>query len=433
MGMMRNYRRKLITDFRQKARDWVVGNLRLVDPRLYEFLGGASASHSGHSVTVDSAMQLSTVWSCIRLVSETVATLPLPVYRTDALGRKVPARDHHLYPLLHDQPNADMTAAEFWESMVACMCLWGNAYAHKERTTQGRLIALNPLRPDCMRVRRARNGAVVYHYRDPDVAGRVIEYSDEDIFHLKGFGTDGLTGMSPITYARHSLGNAMAVEESVGSTFRNMVRPSGVLQTDQILTKAQQDAYERNLGERFSGTINAGKTMTLMAGFKFIPIHMPPEDAQMLQIRGFNVEEICRWFRVPPHMVGHTDKVTSWGSGIEQQMQGFLTFSLRPWLTRIEQTIRKSLIAPLEQGVVSAEFNLEGLLRADSQGRALFYGTMVEKGLMTRNEIRAKENLPPLDGGDKLTVQVNMTFLDLLGKIPAPANTQAEAPKEAVP
>lgn len=432
MGMVLEFRRKVAAGFRQKARDWVIGNLRLVDPRLYEALGGAP-SHAGYSVTVETSLQLSAVWSCVRLIAETIATLPLPVYRLDAMGRKIPAKDYYLYPLLHDQPNADMTAAEFWEAMVGCLCLWGNAYAHKERTVGGRLIALNPLRPDWMQVRRASNGAVLYRYHDPDAKGGVIEYSDEDIFHLKGFGTDGLIGMSPISYARHSFGNAMAVEESVGATFKNMVRPSGVLSTDQMLTRAQQDAYERNLGERFSGAINAGKVMTLMGGFKFQPIALPPEDAQMLQTRGFNTEEICRWFRVPPHMVGHTEKVTSWGSGIEQQMQGFLTFALRPYLTRIEQAIRKSLIPPLDQGVISAEFNLEGLLRADSHGRAEFYGVMVEKGLMTRNEIRAKENLPPLEGADRLTVQVNMTFLDLLGTVPAPANQSIPATEAAAP
>jgi HK97 family phage portal protein len=428
---------KVVNFIRRKMADWVVGNLRLVDPRLYEALGQAP-SHSGHNVTVDTAMQLSAVWSCVRLISETIATLPLPVYRLDASGRKIPANDHPLYPVLHDQPNWDMTAAEFWECMVACMCLWGNAYARKTYTPMGKLTALDPLRPDWMKPKRNKSGGVFYRYFDPAEKDGYRDFSGEQILHLKGFGTNGLEGMSPIGYARHSLGNAMAVEESVGTTFKNMARPAGILSTDQILTKAQQDLYLGGLAEKFSGAINAGKIMPLMAGFKFQAISMNPEDAQMLQTRAFAVEEICRWFRVPPFMIGHTEKVTSWGTGLEQQMIGFLTFALRPYLTRIEQAIRKSLISPLEWGKVSAEFNLEGLLRADSHGRAEFYAAMVTNGIYTRNEVRAKENMAPLAGGDRLTVQVNNTFLDLLGTVPAPANQPGTDPaakpaKEAVP
>jgi HK97 family phage portal protein len=423
--------RKVIDYLKTKMREAVVGNLRLVDPRFYAALDGGTQSHSGHSVTVDSAMQLSAVWSCVRLISETIATLPLPLYRIDAQGRKTPANDHHLYPILRTQPNLDMTAAEFWECMVACMVLWGNAYARK-RYSGGQLYALDPMRPDWMVPRRAKSGGMVYRYHDPEEKDGWIDLTEDDVLHLKGFGTNGLTGMSPISYARHSMGNAMAVEESVGHTFKNMVRPSGVLTTDQILKQSQTDAYADKLADKFQGTVNQGKVMVLQAGFKFMPVNMNPEDAQMLETRLFGVEEICRWFRVPPWMIGHTSKVTSWGSGIEQQMLAFLTFALRPYLTRIEQSITKSLISPYERETLKAEFNLEGLLRADSQGRAAFYGMMVEKGIYTRNEIRAKENLPPVEGGDKLTVQVNMTFLDLLGKTPpAPANDAVQFEQEA--
>jgi HK97 family phage portal protein len=426
---------KVANYIRQKMREWVVGNLRLVDPRFYEAMADGGPSHSGHTVNVNTALQLSAVWSCVRLISETAATLPLVVYRTDEAGRKVAAKDHPLYPILHDQPSWDMTAAEFWECQIASMTLWGNAYALKTYTPRGKLTSLDPLRPDWMSVTRNRAGRIIYRYNDPDVSGNKPEYTEDQVFHLKGFGMNGLEGLSPISYARHSMGNAMAVEESVGSTFRNMIRPSGVLTTDQVLTKQQQEQYLGGLADKFSGTINAGKVMPLMAGFKYQPISLPPEDAQMLQTRGFHVEEVCRWFRVPPHMIGHTERQTSWGTGMEQQMLGFLIFALRPYLTRIEQAIRKSLISPTEWGRVSAEFNLEGLLRADSHGRAEFYGAMVEKGLMTRNEIRAKENLPPLPGGDRLTVQVNMTFLDLLGTtaaVPSPANQTTPA-MEAAP
>lgn len=430
---------KVINYLRRKMIEAVIGNLSTVDPRLYEALGQYD-THSHQSVTVDSAMQLSAVWSCVRLISETIATLPLPVYRLDAQGRKTPAKTHPLYPLLHDRPNADMTAAEFWECMIACVCLWGNAYALKEYTRSGKLLALDPLRPDCMTVRRAKNGAVVYRYHDAEFRDGYKDYPESDIFHLKGFGTTGLTGLSPITYGRNSLGNAMSVEQSVGSTFRNTIQPSGVLTTDQVLKQSVIDQYADKLADKFSGAINSGKPMVLQAGFKFLPIQLNPEDLQMLETRAFAVEEICRWFRVPPWMIGHTEKVTSWGTGIEQQMIAFLTFALRPYLTRIEQAIKRSLVAPEEQQTISAEFNLEGLLRADSQGRAALYSTMAQNGIFTRNEIRAKENLPPMPGGDTLTVQVNLIPIDQLGKLPTPANEPggkpdaepSDAPKEAV-
>lgn len=419
---------KIIQYLRRKMREAVIGELRLVDPRLYEALGVNSTAHSGHSVTPDTALHLTTVWSCVRLISETIATLPLPVYRIDKNGRKNPAYDHPLYPVLHDMPNWNMTACEFWECMVASICLWGNAYAKKTYTKAGKLTELDPLRPDWMHVYRNARNAIVYRYPDATSAGGFRDYREEEIFHLKGFGNNGLTGLSPISYARHSLGNAMAIEQAAGSAFKNMVAPIGVLTSDQLLSKAQQDQYLAGLADKFQGAMNAGKIMPLMAGFKFQPVSINPEDMQMLESRAFSVEEICRIFRVPPFMVGHHEKSTSWGTGIEQQLIAFQALALRPYLVRIEQAIRKSLISPEEWGQVTAEFNLEGLLRADSHGRAEFYAVMVEKGIFTRNEVRAKENMPPQEGGDRLTVQINNTFLDLLGTQPAPA-TQTDAPE----
>lgn len=421
---------KILQHVRRKVREWVVGDLRLVDPRLYEALG--QYDDTGRSVTVNSALQLAAVWSCVRLISETIATLPLGLYRREGRGRRVPADDNPLYVILHDQPNFDMTAAEFWECMVACLLLWGNAYALKEYTTGGKLLAVTPLRPERMRPFRNKAGTIVYRYDDPETPERHRDYREDEILHLKGFGTNGIEGLSPIAYARHSFGNAMAIEESVTSTFRNMVRPSGVLTTDQVLKQSTVDQYGDKLADKFAGTMASGKVIVLQGGFKYQPVAMNPEDAQMLQSRAFAVEEICRWFRVPPWMIGHTEKVTSWGTGIEQQMIAFLTFALKPYLVRIEQAVRKSLISPLDQRILYAEFNLEGLLRADSTGRAQLYSQMAQNGIYTRNEIRARENLPPLPGGDALTVQVNLVPIDMLGKIPAAANESAPE-KEAVP
>jgi HK97 family phage portal protein len=371
--------------------------------------GGSSSA--GKRVTVDSALQLATVWACVRLLAETIATLPLGLYRQDAQGRKEAARDHPLYALLHDQPNADMTAVEFWEAVVACLCLWGNLYAEKSFVGQ-RLVALTPLLPDLVRPFRRENGRIAYAYSDPD---GYRELDEDQVLHIKGFGIDGLTGLSPIAYARNSLGAAMATDEASAKVFANGLKTSGFVQVDKVLKEDQRKQIQGILSE-FTGSGNAGKVMVLEAGMKYEQLTLPPEDAQMLETRAFQVEEICRWFRVPPFMIGHTEKSTSWGTGLEQQMIGFLTFALRPYLTRIEQAVKKSLVPPAERGRVFAEFNLEGLLRADSQGRAALYNAFAQNGVMDRNEIRAKENLAPRPGGDVLTVQSNLVPLDQLGR-----------------
>lgn len=402
----------------QKAAALVVRRLLLSDPAGWSVAGGDS--YAGKAVTPNSALQLATVWACVRLLAETVATLPLGVYERGASGGKAPARDHPLYALLHDQPNADMSACEFWECMIACLCLWGNGYAAKEMVGN-RLVALTPLRPEFMKVDRRPDGSLVYKYSGPDGCR---EFGEDEIFHLKGFGTTGLVGLSPIAFARHSLGNAMAVEEAVGKTFANGLRPTGFFLFDKLLSDPQRDQARKALVEPLQGSANAGRIGILEAGVKWQGISIDPEDAQMLQTRAFQVEEICRWFRVPPFMIGHTEKSTSWGTGLEQQMIGFLTFSLRPYLTRVEQAVKRSLIPAADRRRIFAEFNLEGLLRADSAGRAALYSVFAQNGLSTRDEIRAKENMPPMPGGNILTVQSNLVPLDQLGQAGAAGGGQ---------
>lgn len=371
---------------------------------------------AGKSVTPDTALSLSTAWACVRLLSETIGTLPLGVYARQGED-KAPVRDHALYEMLHDSPNADQTAAEFWEGMVACLGLWGNGYAEKG-FMGSRLVSLTPLRPDLMRVYRDESGRRKYRYSDPK-GQRVL---DEDaVFHLRGFGVGGDTGLSPISYARQTMGTALAADEVAAKFFGSGLQLSGFIDSGQPKLRPDQREDIAKLFERFMGSSNAGKLMVLEAGMKYLPLGMNPEDAQLLATRAFHVEEICRWFRVPPFMVGHTEKTTSWGTGLEQQMIGFLTFSLRPYLTRIEQAVKKQLIAPAERKTLSVEFNLEGLLRADSQGRAALYSTFAQNGISSRNEIRARENLARREGGDSLTVQSNLLPLDQLGQQPARA------------
>lgn len=360
---------------------------------------GYEPSDSGESVSVDSALQLATVWACVRLISETVATLPLFLYRKGPRDSREIAVNEPLYAILHDSPHADFTAVEFWEGVVASLCLWGNAYAEKQMIG-GRLVGLDPLRCDLVEVVRERNGARRYRYHDPN--GR-RELSEDQVFHVRGFGNGGDVGLSPISFARHSLGTAKAADRTSAKMFANGIRPTGVLEMDQVLKPEQRQAVKDNIVAPMAGSQNAGGVFVLEAGMKFHAVTINPHDAEMLASRGFHVEEICRWFRVPPVMVGHGEKQTSWGTGVEQQMIGFLTFALRPYLTRIEQAIRRSLIPPEQRSTLYAEFAVEGLLRADSKSRAEFYSKALGSGgspaWMTVDEVRGLENWPAM-GGD---------------------------------
>jgi HK97 family phage portal protein len=324
---------------------------------------------------------------------------------------------------IHDSPNADYTAVEFWEGVVLCLALWGNAYAKKEFIGR-RLVALTPLRCDLMDVRRNSAGQRVYRYSEPRGAA---DYSEDEIFHVRGFGGAGDMGLSPISFARQSLGTAMAADEFAGAMFANGMRPNAILTVDQVLKETQRKQVQENIVAPYLGSENAGGVMVLEAGMKFQAVTMTPEDSQFLETRAFHVEELCRWFRVPPFMVGHTEKTTSWGSGLEQQLIGFLTFSLRPYLSRIEQAVSRALIPAPQRQSLKPEFKVEGLLRTDSAARAQFYSVMVTNGIMTRNEVRRLENLPPLDGGDDLTVQSQNVPLSEANKLPAPAKVPAAA------
>lgn len=382
-----------------------------------------TSNAAGKHVTAETSLELATVWACVRLLSETVATLPFMLYRTAADGGRTVANEDPLYALIHDAPNADHTAVEFWEGVVLSLCLWGNAFAKKE-IIGGRVVALTPLRCDRMAVRRTSAGAREYIYSDPK--GRRV-YREDDIFHVRGFGGAGDVGLSPISFARQSFGTAMAADELAGAMFANGARPTGILTVDQVLKPEQRKQVQEAIVAPFVGSDNAGGLMVLEAGMKFQAVTMSPEDSQFLETRSFQVEEICRWFRVPPFMVGHTQKSTSWGSGLEQQLIGFLTFALKPYLSRIEQAVSRSLIPAAQRSVLKPEFNVEGLLRTDSAARAAFYAIMVQNGIMTRNEVRRLENRPPLPGGDELTVQSQNVPLAEANKLAAPA---AKSPPE---
>ncbi len=350
------------------------------------------------------ALGLSATWACVNLVAGTIGSLPLVVYR-DVDGVRQVARDHTLYWLLHDSPNYDQTAADFWEFMAAGIELQGNAYAEIKKN--GDLItSLVPIRPDCVRVRRLSSGSIEYRW---SANGVEVVRTDRQVLHIRGPLGDALSGVSTLSACRSVFDSAIAAHTAAENLFSNGVRPSGVLSTgDSVtLTSEQRAKLEALLQEKFRGALNAGRPMVLDNGMKWHQLDLTPEDAQMIEQRGFGVEEICRIFQVPPHMVGHSEKSTSWGSGLEQQTLGFVKFGLRRRLNRIEQALEKQLLTRAERNAgVTIEFNLEGLLRGDSAGRASFYQTMTQLGAMTINEVRALENLPPVEGGNVPRMQM---------------------------
>lgn len=366
-------------------------------------------SSSGKNVTVNSTMQLSAAWACVRLLSQTISTLPIKLYERQADGSRVAASNHPLYRLISRRPNAEMTIARFMLMIVASICLWGNSFVEKRRVGN-RIVALVPLLPQNMVVKRLESGRLEYKYTEN---GKPRVIAEKDIMHIRGFGLDGVCGMLPVKTGRDIFGGAMSADEAAYKVFAQGMQASGILSSDNTLTKDQREALRENLA-RFMSSKNAGKVMVAEAGMKYQSITMNPEAAQMLQTRAFGIEEICRWFGVPPFMVGHMDKQSSWASSVEGMNLQFLTNTLRPILENIEQEIDRCLLADDERFYV--EFNVEGLLRADSAGRATYLSTMTQNGLMTRNEGRRLENLPLVEGGDKLTVQSNLVPLDQLGQ-----------------
>jgi len=373
----------------------------------------APISASGKTVTAQNALTLSTVWACTRLVAGTISSLPIVVYKDGPNDTRATFKAHPLYGLLHDSPNADQSALDFWQFLCVSLELWGNAYARIERGAGNRIIALSPVRPEIVAVRRAEDGTIRYRYVD---AGRLHDLGQDEMFHVRGFGGSPLGGLSTLSFGRESFGHALAAEEAASSLYRNQLRPSGVLTTkdNATLKKEQRDDIYEHVVSRF-GSDNFGKPLVLEAGLGWQNITMSSVDAQMIQNRQHSVEDGCRWFGVPPHMIGHTSNATSWGTGLENQTLGFLIFTLRERLKRIEQAIVKQLLTPVERLTITIEFNIEGLLRADSAARSAFYSQMVQNGIMTRNEVRRLENLPPAVGGDVLTVQSNMIPIDKLG------------------
>ncbi|WP_336947594.1 phage portal protein [Asaia sp. HN010] len=389
-----------------------ITGVSLTDLRLGAFLAGGP-SISGQRVSVDTALQLDTVWACIRLLSETIGSMPIKLHERQGDGQSSLARDHPLYRVLALAPNADMTPIEFWSCMAACCLAWGNGFAQIMRRGDGQIVALNPLRPDRMTVQRdPGTGALVYRY---SYQGKTLVLDEGDIFHIKGFCFDGLMGISPITAGRQSIGAALAAEETAGRMFRNGLLSQNYISAPTLLTSDQREQAKVIMAD-YSGAMNAGKTPLLEGGWKVESIGLKAEDMQLLQTRQVGVVTICRWFGVQPVMVGAMEKSTAWGTGLEQMNLWFLQYALMPWLQRIEQAVSRCLLAPAERDRYFARFNVDALLRGDSTARAGYMQTALRSGWMTVNEARANDNLAPMPGGEVLMVQAQMIPLTDIGK-----------------
>jgi HK97 family phage portal protein len=396
------------------------------------FMGGSTA---GKIVTERSAMQMTAVYSCVRILAEAIAGLPLHLYRYTDSGGKEKATDHPLYLLLHDEPNPEMSSFVFRETLMTHLLLWGNAYAQIIRNGKGEVMALYPLMPNKMSVERDENGQLYYTYtRSAEEAktaetGRVI-LLPKDVLHIPGLGFDGLVGYSPIAMAKNAIGLAIATEEYGAKFFANGAAPSGVLEHPGTIKDPQRvrEAWQ----SQFGGSSNSGKIAVLEEGMKYTPISISPEQAQFLETRKFQINEIARIFRVPPHMVGDLEKSSF--SNIEQQSLEFVKYTLDPWVVRWEQSIARSLLSENEKKQYFVKFNLEGLLRGDYASRMNGY-TARQNGWMSANDIRELENLdriPAEEGGDLYLINGNMLPLKQAGAF-AQSNTASTGEEENEP
>lgn len=394
----------------------------------YAFYMGGSTS--GKVVTERSALQMTAVYSCVRILAEAIAGLPLHVYRYNSEGGKEKAIDHPLYLLLHDEPNPEMSSFVFRETLMTHLLLWGNAYAQIIRNGKGQVVALYPLMPNKMTVDRDASGQLYYQYmRYADEIGgknETVTLSPSDVLHIPGLGFDGLVGYSPIAMAKNAIGLAIATEEYGAKFFANGAAPSGVLEHPGTIKDPQRvrEAWQ----SQFGGSQNSGKIAVLEEGMKYTPISISPEQAQFLETRKFQINEIARIFRVPPHMVGDLEKSSF--SNIEQQSLEFVKYTLDPWVIRWEQSLMRSLFSHDEKKSYFVKFNVEGLLRGDYQSRMNGYATARQNGWMSANDIRELENLdriPAEAGGDLYLINGNMLPLANAGAF---ANTQNDDGKE---
>ena len=401
----------------------------------YSFLFGRTTS--GKPVNERTAMQTTAVYACVRILAEAIASLPLHVYEYQDDGGKKLVHDHPLYYLLHDEPNPEMTSFVFRETLMSHLLIWGNAYAQIIRDGAGRVLGLYPLLPDKMDVQRDDRGNIYYVYsRNSNENPMFKEYGNiklkaEDVLHIPGLGFDGLIGYSPIAMAKNAVGMTLACEEYGASFFANGANPGGVLEHPGVLKDPSK--VRESWNSVYRGVNNAHKIAVLEEGMKYQQIGIPPEEAQFLETRKFQINEIARLYRIPPHMVGDLDKSSF--SNIEQQSLEFVKYTLDPWVIRWEQSLQRSLLLPGEKGKYFIKLNVDGLLRGDYQSRMNGYAVGRQNGWFSANDIREMENMNPIpdeEGGNLYLVNGAMTKLADAGAF-AEADTGGQKEEEKLP
>ena len=399
----------------------------------YSFLFGRTTS--GKPVNERTAMQTTAVYACVRILAEAVASLPLHVYEYQDDGGKKLVHDHPLYYLLHDEPNPEMTSFVFRETLMSHLLIWGNAYAQIIRDGAGRVLGLYPLLPDKMDVQRDDKGNIYYVYsRNSDENPMFKEYGNiklkaEDVLHIPGLGFDGLIGYSPIAMAKNAVGMTLACEEYGASFFANGANPGGVLEHPGVLKDPSK--VRESWNSVYRGVNNAHKIAVLEEGMKYQQIGIPPEEAQFLETRKFQINEIARLYRIPPHMVGDLDKSSF--SNIEQQSLEFVKYTLDPWVIRWEQSLQRSLLLPGEKGRYFIKLNVDGLLRGDYQSRMNGYAVGRQNGWFSANDIREMENMNPIpdeEGGNLYLINGAMTKLADAGAFAKTDTGQQDTPAQ---
>lgn len=393
---------------------------------LVNFFGGGPAL-TGRNISPESAMRTSAVYGCVSLIAQTIASLPLKVYRNMPSGEAIEQPDNPVYYLLHDEPNSMMTSAVFRELLVTNVLLGGNAYAAIGRTQGNRPFDLIPLLYQSVEAHRI-SARLKYKVYLSDGSSEIIDQSD--MVHVPGLGFDGVSGMSVISHAaKESVGLALAAEEHGARVFSNGASLKVVASHPKNLSEPAQKRLKAQFDEQYSGLSNVARTLVLEEGMSVSNVSMSQQDAQYLETRQFQVEDIARFFRVPPHLIGHTTKQSSWGTGVEQMLLGFLTFTIVPWLVRFEQELNRKLFP---RSPFYVQFKTQGLMRGDSTARSAYYASGHQNGWLSINEIRKMEDMPPTPGGDRHFVQVNLVPIDQAGAPkPAPTTTPQEEEKGA--
>lgn len=380
------------------------------------------SNRAGVVVNDDVAMQVGAVFRCIRLIAETCASLPMIAYQRVGEFDRTPLPNDHWLPRLICEPNETMTGDELRESMVAQMAGWGNSYSQIVPNAAGQPVEVWPYRVDRMTVDRNEDRTLRYTY--PNTFGTPQVLSSNRVLHLRAFSLDGVMGLSPLGLARQTLGLAVGAQAYAASFFGSGGRPSGVLTSDKLLTDKQREQIRKEFGGLADGGTDGKRLWVLEAALKYEPVTVSPEDMQMLQTRQFEVSEIARFFGVPLHLLMETEKATSWGSGLEQQNIAFLIYTLRPYLQRLSMAFNRWIIPEAERAKIFVDIDETALLRGDMQATASYLSTLVQNGLMTRNEARRRLQLSRVEGGDDLTVQVNLTPIQKLGEV-TPQQVQA--------